>query len=84
MLDADLHCSVLAVGQDPRKNLIFFHNCNATQRQQRGAADRAVRDRLGGYRDPSAGGGGQVARHGGGRGDDRAGELLPKLSGSAR
>lgn len=30
-LNADLHCSVLSVGQDARKNVIFFHNCNGTR-----------------------------------------------------
>ncbi len=31
VLDADLHCAVLAVGQDTRKNVIFFHSCNGTR-----------------------------------------------------
>ena len=31
VLDADLHCAVLAVGQDPRKHVVFFHNCTGTR-----------------------------------------------------
>ena len=31
VLDADLHCAVIAVGLDARKHVILRHNCNATR-----------------------------------------------------